>query len=112
MVTVQIDLPVFFSATEAFGYASGPLSLESLPQAGSAFAAPPAWVAALPEYFGKNGVAVWYVEPWDLPGPSHIVGLRGIVCPSLSSACRVASVLGATPGIEFNAHAQQAWGGA
>ena len=111
MVTVQIDLPVFFSATEALGHASGSVSLEALPVAGSAFATPASWAAALPEYFGGHGATVWYVEPWDLPGPSHLVGLSGIVCPSLEAARTVANVLAAMPGIAFNAHVQQVQGG-
>ncbi len=104
MVRIRIDLPVFSSPAESFGYATGELELSALPKENALFPWPEAWVEARPIYFSDEQSLIWGVSPWDLSGAQFLVTLHGIVCESVLDARNCANFLEQVAGLEFNEH--------
>ena len=98
---VRIDLPVFASPVSAFGYATGIVDLESLPEPQKPFPWPAAWVEAKPGYFTNEQGLVWGV---GRVGPEILVTMYGIVCKSPTEARECARFLQDIAGLEFNEH--------
>jgi hypothetical protein len=85
MVRVRIDLPLFHSPTEAFGYLSGELDVEALPIEGEAFPWPSSWVEGGPRYLGQES-QIWGVSPWEMTEAAYLVTMFGFVCESTTDA--------------------------
>jgi hypothetical protein len=102
MVRIRIDLPVFSSPTEAFGYAGGELDLSALPKTNTLFPWPEVWVEARPTYFSDDQSLIWGVSPCELPGAEFLVTMYGIVCKSSTDAQDCANFLEQVSGLEFN----------
>jgi hypothetical protein len=98
---IKIDLPVFCSPSKSFGYASGELEVISVPEAGSVFSWPDAWITSHPHYFADEQSRVWNVSE---SGTGSLITMYGIVCESLTDARDCASFLKSVAGLEFNEH--------
>ncbi len=72
-----------------------------MPEAGSVFLWPNAWVAAQPRYFAERQSRVWNVSEADgVP----LVTMYGIVCESPAETRECATFLEKFAGLEFNEH--------
>ncbi|MET0015031.1 MAG: hypothetical protein ABW088_15375 [Sedimenticola sp.] len=84
---VRIDLPIFYSETEAFGSVSGELDVDTLPQEGEVFPWPQLWVKNGPAYLAEaNQSRIWGVNDWELSDAEILVTMFGFVCESVSDA--------------------------
>ena len=104
MVTVNIDLPIFSSPTEAFGNLSGPVELLSMPESGRPFPWPKEWTRQFGEIFEEQSSQVWGISDWPYPPAAKHVTMYGLVCSDRSQAREVASHLERCSGILFSEH--------
>ena len=106
MVSVHIDLPIFSSPTEPFGWFSGDVELAAVPAKDEPFAWPENWLGEFPEIFAGQTVQVWG-DPIDWPYPPdrmHIT-MYGLVCDGRNDARLLAQHIERCSGIEFEEHA-------
>jgi hypothetical protein len=82
-VQVHLDVSVFSSPSVAYGYARGEIEVANLPEEGSAFPWPPAWVEARPSLFSPEQSLVVSVRKND---QGFWVQLCGVVCWSHAEA--------------------------
>lgn len=104
MVTVHIDLPIFSSPTEAFGYFSGPTQLGSMPQEGEPFPWPALWTQMFSEIFEEQSKQVWTVNECPHPAASRHVTMFGLVCRDRAQARKLVVHLQRCSGISFSEH--------
>lgn len=102
MVTVSIDLPIFSSPTEAFGFFAGPVQLTCMPEAGKPFPWPEEWTRQFSEIFEEQSSQVWRVGDWPHPPAAKSVTMYGLVCSDPAQARGLASHLEHCTGILFS----------
>ncbi len=100
MVRVRIDLPLFHSPTEAFGYLSGELDVDALPIEGGTFPWPSSWVEDGPRYLAQDS-QIWGVSPWELTEAEYLVTMSGFVCGSTADAKACAEFFQRTGGFDL-----------
>ncbi len=104
MVTVYIDLPLFSSPTEAFGFFAGLVRLDALPERGQPFPWPSAWTVQFGELFEAQALQVWAIKPWPHAPASCSVTLYGLVCSDRDEAASLARHLEHCSGMLFDAY--------
>jgi len=105
MVSVHIDLPIFSSPTEPFGWFSGDVDLAVLPAKDEPFSWPEKWLGEFPEIFAGQAKQVWG-DPVDWPYPparAHIT-MYGLVCSDRAEARQLAQHIERCSGIAFEEH--------
>ena len=105
MVTVHIDLPIFSSPTEPFGWFSGDIDLAVVPAKDKPFAWPEKWLVEFSEIFAGQATQVWG-DPVDWPYPpakSHVT-MYGLVCRDRGEARQLARHIESCSGIAFEEH--------
>ena len=118
MARVRIDIPVFYSPTEAFGYATGELDISAVPAEGTPFPWSEDLVKERPAYFSEDqslicGVSQQFLDDGSyvssafadkIPGTVYSIAMYGIVCNSLTEARECAAFLEQALGLIFNEH--------
>lgn len=100
--TVRIDISIFSSPTKAYGYVSGEMGLDKLPEPHTHLPWPAAWVQKHPSYFIPEQSLIQSVQPWSFGGPSHLISMSGIVCESAKAAKACAKFFSETANFEIN----------
>ena len=59
---VHIDLPIFSSPTEPYGWFSGDIDVASFPAEDKAFPWPNAWLSHFSELFAEQSFQVWGIS--------------------------------------------------
>lgn len=101
---VHIDLPIFSSDTEAFGYFSGDIEVLDLPADGQAFPWPSAWLTKHQAIFLEQSIQVWGVSDWPHGEPRKHITMYGIGLNSREEAAEVVRHIETVSGIQFWAH--------
>jgi hypothetical protein len=86
MIRARVDVSIFSSPTKAYGYVTGEMEFEKLPEPHTNLTWPTYWVQGHPTYFTPEQSLIKSVTPWTLGGPSHCIYMYGIVCESLDDA--------------------------
>jgi hypothetical protein len=101
MVRVRVDLPLFFSPTEAFGSVSGEIDVDTFPKEGEVFPWPQLWIENGPAYLAQaNQSRIWGVSEWELSDAKLLITMFGFVCESASDARDCAAFFQRTGGFE------------
>jgi hypothetical protein len=104
MVTVHLDLPIFSSPTEAFGYFSGEVELESMPRDGEPFPWPKEWLTKFRDVFDEQPTQVWGVSEWPYPPAERHITMYGLVGRDRDQARELARHIEQSSGIDFQEH--------
>jgi hypothetical protein len=108
MVTVHIDLPIFSSPTEPFGWFSGDVEFAAVPTKDAPFPWPKKWLGDFPELFARQATQVWGdAVDWPYPPASAHVTMYGLVCRDRNEARRLSQHIERCSGIAFDEHAPQ-----
>lgn len=103
MVRVRIDLPLFYSSTEAFGSVTGEIDVDAHPLEGEVFPWPKSWIEDGPAYLAEADQSrIWGVHPWDRTPAEHLVTMFGFVCASASDARDYAAFLQRVGGLDLD----------
>ena len=105
MVTVHIDLPIFSSPTEPFGYFLGSVELATMPRKDEAFPWPATWLEKFRGVFEDQTMQVWgEASAWPYPPPDAHFTLYGLVCRDRDQAHEIARHIGNCSGMAFEEH--------
>ncbi len=104
MEVVHVDLPIFSSPTEAYGYFGGNIEVPSRPQPNEPFPWPQAWLSKHDDLFRTQCNQVWGISQWErLPSDVHIT-MFGIVCDGKQEAESLVRQIESESGILFSKH--------
>ena len=101
---VHIDLPIFSSDTEAYGYFSGDIEVLELPEDGRAFPWPSSWLTKHQDIFSAQSNQVWGISDWPHGDPRKHITMYGLGLNSREEAVEVVRHIEAVSGIQFWAH--------
>ena len=101
---VHIDLPIFSSETEAFGYFSGDIEVAELPADGHAFPWPSAWLKKHQAIFLEQSTQVWGVSDWSHGESRKHITMYGLGLRTREEAADLVRHIEAVSGILFWAH--------
>ena len=103
MVTVPIDLPIFSSPTEPFGWLSGDVVFASVPEKDEPFAWPEKWLGEFSELFA--GQATQDPVDWPNPPASARITMYGSACRGRDETRQLSRHIERCSGIVFDEHA-------
>lgn len=101
---ISIDLPVFSSSTQAYGWFSGVVETEGLPAVGEPFAWPRHWLSRFSDTFQGQSLQVWGVSDGLVAGVRCHVTMFGLVVEGRSAAAELAAHIEAVSAIPFTLH--------
>lgn len=101
---VHIDLPIFSSDTEAFGYFSGDIEVAELPTDGRPFPWPSAWLKKHQAIFLQQSTQVWGVSDWSHGESRKHITMYGLGLRNRDEAAELVRHIEAASGILFWAH--------
>lgn len=101
---VHIDLPIFSSDTEAFGYFSGDIEVAEFPADGQAFPWPSAWLKKHQAVFLEQSTQVWGVSDWSHGEARKHITMYGLGLSTREEAADLVRHIEAVSGIQFSAH--------
>ncbi len=105
MVTVHIDLPIFSSPKEPFGWFSGEVEFAAVPAKDEPFAWPEKWLGEFRELFAGQATQVWGdPDDWPYPPASVHIAMYGLVCRDRSEARQLSQHIERCSGIIFDEH--------
>ena len=101
---VHIDLPVFSSPTEAYGWFSGDLEIDAEPTEGVAFPWPSTWLNRFGNVFTEQRNQVWGVTKWASGKATRHIAMHGLVADDRQMAAALAAHIEAVSGLDFSHH--------
>ena len=104
MVAIHVDLPIFSSPTEPYGWFSGVLHLQAMPEDGLPFPWPEEWLQQFAELFDEQRLQVWGLSEWPCPPAELHVTRFGLVCRDRDQAGELARHIERCSGLVFNEH--------
>lgn len=104
MLAIHVDLPVFSSPIEPYGWFSGVVWLQAMPKNGSPFPWPEEWLQQFAELFHGQRLQVWSLSEWPCPPATLHVAMFGLVCRDRDQAGELARHIERCSGLAFNEH--------